>query len=346
MKDGIHVLDNTGEPMPMWNRFIFENLSATFYHQLEWKLVNQREFGHETRYLASIDEGQVNGVLPLVLIRSRLFGNTLSSLPFVNFCGPFAKSPEIEKALLAYAYEIARQEDVDYLELRSLNLCDRELLVSKDKVSLTVSLAESSEQLWDGFTSKHRNNIRRAYKSGLRVEQGQLELLDTFYDLLSRNWRDLGTPIYRKRFFRTILETFNSQTRIFVVYHGETPVATALNGYFQKTVEGMWAGSPFQYRRLQSNYVLYWEMIKSACDEGYCEFHLGRSSVDSGGEAFKKKWGGVIKQLYWQYYLPRGGNIPQLNVNNPKYSIAIAAWRKMPLWLTKAIGPTIARSIP
>ena len=171
-------------------------------------------------------------------------------------------------------------------------------------------------------------------------------MLDTFYDIMCNSWRTLGTPIYRKQYFREILEAFSDNTRIFVAYLDDIPVATAFNGYCGDTVEGMWAGVLPEHRRLQSNYVLYWEMIKNACEEGFHYFHLGRTSIESGGESFKRKWCADTKQLYWQYYLPDGGAMPQLNVDNPKYALAIAAWRKLPLWLTRTIGPILARSIP
>jgi lipid II:glycine glycyltransferase (peptidoglycan interpeptide bridge formation enzyme) len=178
------------------------------------------------------------------------------------------------------------------------------------------------------------------------VEHGHTEMLDIFYEIMCQSWRTLGTPIYRKSYFRSILEVFGEKIRIFVVYRGDTPVATAFSGYDKGTAEGMWAGGVPKYRNLNSNYVLYWEMIKLACEAGLDRFHLGRSSADSGGETFKKKWGATAQQLYWQYYLPDGGEIPQLNVNNPKYQLAIAVWRKMPLWATRVLGPTLARSIP
>jgi len=275
-----------------------------------------------------------------------LFGRILCSLPFVNYCGPSASTPDVEKTLLHRAYEIADEEQVDYLELRGLHTCDDRLPQSRSKVSMSIQLANDPDSLWSAFRSKHRNNIRRAYKSRLNVKSGHIELLDAFYDLMCQSWRDLGTPIYRKQYFRSILEAFGDKVQIFVVYNGNIPVATAFNGYSANTVEGMWAGSPFKHRKLQSNYVLYWEMIKSACVEGLEHFHLGRTSVESGGEAFKTKWGATTKQLYWQYYLPDNGEIPQLNVNNPKYALAINVWRKMPLWITRVAGPIIARNIP
>jgi serine/alanine adding enzyme len=39
-------------------------------------------------------------------------------------------------------------------------------------------------------------------------------------------------------------------------------------------------------------------------------------------------------------------SIPALNVNNPKYRLAINAWRRLPVTVTNALGPFLARSIP
>ena len=50
-------------------------------------------------------------------------------------------------------------------------------------------------------------------------EKFRLELLDGFYAVYARNMRDLGTPVYSKRFFRNILEVFPDSTGIFAVYH-------------------------------------------------------------------------------------------------------------------------------
>ena len=211
---------------------------------------------------------------------------------------------------------------------------------------MTISLDSNPDTIWSSFTSKHRKNIRRAYKNNLRVESGQFELLNTFYDLLCRSWRGLGTPIYRKKFFERILDAFGQDVLIHVAFKDDTPVATALTGHFRGTVEGMWAGSPIEYRNVQSNYVLYWEMIKTACEMGSEHFHLGRSSTGSGSESFKKKWSADTRQLYWQYYLPEGGPMPELNVDNPRYKNAIRLWQMMPVWMTRLVGPTIARSIP
>jgi FemAB-related protein (PEP-CTERM system-associated) len=342
----ISLRGDNAENRARWNDFLANCPTSNFYQRFEWKAINEQEFGHETFYLLLETDRMIQGAFPMVLVSSRLFGRILCSMPFVNFGGPVTNDTTTEEALLEEACNIAAKRNVDYLEIRSTRPLAGNLQSSEKKVSLTVKLGENADDIWNAFKSKHRTNIRRVYKDDVRVVSGHSELLDTFYEVMCRSWRALGTPIFSKRYFAAILAAFGDDIRIFVAYHGHIPVATTFNGHFKDTVEGMWAGSVPEGRRLQVNYVLYWEMIKDACERGFSQFHLGRSTIDTGGESFKKKWNAETTQLYWQYFMPSKGELPQLNVDNPKFRLAIQAWRQMPLWLTKTVGPLISRSIP
>jgi FemAB-related protein (PEP-CTERM system-associated) len=330
-----------------WDEFLDGRGDASFYHRFAWKGINERCFGHACHYLAALRQGAIVGVLPLVYLRSRLFGKILSSLPFVNYGGICSSDEEAEQLLLAEAGRLVREQGVDYMELRGTRKVGENLPTSEHKVSMTLDLSPGIDTVWDKFKTKLRTDIRRISKNtDLAVVSGGAELIDDFYTVLAAGWKGLGTPLYRRNYFEAIMAVFPDQTRIFVISYQGRPVASAFNGYDLGIVEGMWLGIDPRYRHLNANTLLYWEMIKQAGELGMRMFHLGRSSSDSGGEFFKKKWNAVPKQLYWQYLLGTKSTIPQLNVNNPKYRLAIAAWRKLPLGLTTLIGPHIARSIP
>lgn len=331
-----------------WDAFLQRTPGANFYQAYGWRQVNSRQFGHDTHYLVAraAAGGDIRGVLPLVLLKSRLFGTILCSMPFVNFGGPCAADADAAQALLTRAVSLTHELDANYAELRVLQPVRDDLPTTRHKVSMTIELDTDPDRVWQAFTSKHRTNIRRVYKNDIEVRHGRQELLNDFHRLLSLSWRRLGTPIYRKAYFAEILERFPETTRIFIAYRHDAPVAAAFNGYFKDTVEGMWAGTSPAHQKLQPNYVLYWEMIRHACENGYRHFHLGRSSVDSNAEQFKKKWNAHAQQLYWQYVLNGRQTLPELNVNNPKYRLAIALWRQLPLPATQWLGPLIARSIP
>lgn len=346
IEPAVQVIRCDDDRAGQWDAFVQDCPGASFYHLFGWKQINENSFGHETIYLAALQGGSLRGVLPVVYLKSRIFGNILCSMPFVNYGGPCSSDDRCEQVLLGEAASIVRERGADYLEIRGLKKVGMELPTSEHKVSLTVGLKPDAEELWEAFSTKHRTNIRRSYKNGLEVKVGASDLLDTFYGLLSENWRNLGTPIYGKGYFERILSTFPERIRIFAVYQRGTPVGAAMNGYFRDTVEGMWAATSAKHRDSDPNYVLYWEMIKHACENGYAVFHLGRSTAGSGGDLFKRKWNADPRQLYWQYVLGKNGDIPQLNVNNPKYRLAIRTWRALPVGITNLVGPYLSRSIP
>jgi len=339
----IHCDENHAQA---WDEYVARHEQGSFYHLFGWKRVNESSFGHRTYYLAAMDEGRIRGVLPLVYLTGGFFGRILCSLPFVNYGGPCADDPTIDQLLLDEARGIVEQQGIKYLEVRSMRKLGGDLPTSDHKVSITLTLDQNPDTLWNAFKTGHRNNIRRAYKRGLTVRSGGIELLDTFYDILSESWRNLGTPLYQKGYFECLMKAFPQETKIFVLDHEGAPVSSALNGHFRGVVEGMWLGALPKAREVESSYVLYWEMTKDACERGYQLYHLGRSTVDSGGEAFKKKWNTFPTQLYWQYIVRNGQPIPQLNVGNPKFRLAMDVWKELPLPITRVIGPWLAKGIP
>ena len=330
-----------------WNAFVAGSESGSFYHRYEWRGVFEESVGHDCYYLMALnEENSLAGVLPLVHLRSRLFGSILCSLPFLNYAGICASDAAAAGALMREAQALAERLRVNYLELRSASALQTAMPSSTNKVSMTIDLADDAEVLWKGFASKHRTAVRRALKNGLEVTRGGSELIEPFYAVMAESWRDLGTPFYHRSFFRSITDAFGSDIDVFVCRQGDRDVAAAMNGAGGSVVEGMWAGMSASGRGLMANYVLYWEMIKDACERGYGTYHLGRSTQGSGAEWFKKKWRAQSRQLYWYYHPVKSGGIPALNVENPKYALAIRAWRHIPVAVASAIGPSIAKSIP
>lgn len=328
-----------------WNAFVNLCPRANFYQRFEWAAVNRQRLGHRAEFLLAERGTEVVGVLPVVRVRSLLFGDVLASMPFVNFGGPAGIDDATEDALAAAAAARADALRCDHLQLRATRAFPG-FEVGTDKVSMTVTLDPDPEALMRSFSAKHRANVRRAQKNDISVRAGREELLDDFFRVLSLSWQRLGTPLYRRSYFADIVRRFGPGTRLFVAYHNGAPIATAFNGEFRGTVEGMWAGVDPRAQELQPNYVLYWEMLRDACERGLERFHLGRSTKDSGAVRFKEKWAATPQQLHWNYHLVRAREMPRLNPDNPKYARAIRTWQRLPLGVLRVIGPPLARLIP
>jgi FemAB-related protein (PEP-CTERM system-associated) len=331
-----------------WDKFVSTSDVSTCYHQSGWKDVVEKAFGHPTYYLMSEDSsGSIDGILPLVHMRSFIFGNFLSSMPFFNYGGFCAANRSIVDRLLTDAREVARETGADYIEFRhEHNLLD-ELPAKTTKASMRLLVPSDSTELFKSFPSKLRSQIRRAQKEGLTVTIGRSEELANFYSVFSENMRDLGTPVYGMSFFQTILDTFPDSTWICTVSTRDgMPIASGFLVGFKQILEIPWASSLRKFNVLGSNMLLYWSVLEFCCNQGFRVFDFGRSSIGEGTYRFKEQWGARPTTLYWHYWMGKDGNLPQLNPNNPKFELAIRVWKHLPVRVTRVIGPRLVKYLP
>ncbi len=339
-----------------WDAYVERHPEASAYHRFGWRDVMARAFGHESRYLiaergyghepaAAQGTREIVGVLPLVIFRSRLFGRYVVSLPFVNYGGIVADTPEAERALVDAAIAETRAAGGAYLELRHTRQQFAQLQAKRHKVGMEVALQSTEEGQWQAIDRKVRNQVRKGQKSGLRTAIGGAELVGDFYGVFSVNMRDLGTPVYSRRWFEGILEAFADGSRVFVVYSGERPVAGALVLWHGTTIEVPWASALRESNPMCANVLMYWEMLRFAVERGFQRFDLGRSTPGEGTFHFKKQWGAEPRELVWEYWTRDGARMPDLSVKNPKFQRAIAVWQRLPVGLTRVLGPPIVRHI-
>jgi len=331
-----------------WDKYVMASDQASCYHLIGWKKVIEKTFGHKTYYLLSEDENlEINGILPFVHLKSHLFGSFAVSLPYFNYGGICADREEIGNELLQAATDIARSNGMKHLELRHVQNTVAGLPVKTSKVSMRLSLPLTGEELMKSFPSKLRSQIKRPLQEGMYTQVAGEEELDAFYAVFSQNMRDLGTPVYAKTFFKNILKVFPSNISIYTVYTREKrPVASGFLIGFKDMLEIPWASSLRIFNKLSPNMLLYWSILEFACNHQYKIFDFGRSTPDEGTYRFKEQWGSKPTQLFWHYWMKNGGPLPELNPHNPKYELAIKTWQKLPLWLTKIIGPSIVKNLP
>jgi len=330
-----------------WDAFVKSAAEAESYHPYDWRKVFEEVYGHNCIYLiARADKSEVIGILPLVQLKSRLFGNFLVSIPCFNYCGTLAKTAAIRTELVSAAWCVAEKLGASHVELRHRAGLKVDLPYRDDKVSMQLSLPESDEQLWKGFSSKLRAQIRRPSKEGAICEEGGVELLGEFYSVFSRNMRDLGTPVFPKELFLEMCENFPDTTRLFVVRLDGKPCAAGITYGFRERLEIPSASALREFNRFSVNMLLYWTVLQYAIREGYRTFDFGRSTVDAGTYRFKKQWGAKPEQLHWHYCLRPGEAMPSLSPQNPKYKLATKIWQRLPVSVANFLGPRIVRNLP
>jgi len=301
------------------------------------------------------------GILPLVHLKHFLFGNSLISIPFFDMGGILGDDVPTEKVLLQEAIKIGEKLKVDNIELRHTeplpwfndfnpispnNSTNPITTVTKShKVRMLLELPESSDILMKSFKSKLRSQIKKPLKEGLTSKVGGLELLNDFYEVFSINMRDLGSPVHSKKIMRNVLEGFLDKAKIVIVYKDDQPVACSVVVGFKDTLENPWASALRKYSRLSPNMLLYWAMLEYACDNGYAYFDFGRSSPDEGTYKFKKQWGSEPTPLHWQYIYLKDAPADSVTTEKSKFDKAIQYWQKLPVSVTKFLGPKIRKHI-
>lgn len=324
--------------------YVKNHPSARIYHLPGWCRIIEKSFGHKSYYLLSKKDGAINGVLPLVRQKSRIFGDNLLSMPYLNFGGPIAENNETETALLNYANGIADEHGISSVEYRETK--SRQGYSHKEnKITMMLELT-TEEEHWKSIGAKRRAQVKRPIRLGIVPLKGKAELIDSFYSVLSENMRDLGTPFYSKQFFQNIVDEFNDYVTVHVIQIEDKPVGAALVFKFNNIADIPWASTLRSHNRFGTNMYMYWEVLKDVIHSECGVFDFGRSSKDSGTYRFKKQWGAEPVQLYWNYWLKEGETMPEVNPDNPKFKLAIAVWKKMPLFFTNWLGPKIAKNLP
>lgn len=329
------------------NRYLRNAQHLALTRDLRWLQIFRDAMKHRVYLLEATEQGVLVGLLPLVLMQSWLFGRRLVSLPYVNTSGVIANTAPQQQMLVQHARELADRLQVKSLELRHEQLVHGSALIEPavQKVHMRLELPDTVEALWKRFDPKVRNQVRKGEKNELTIRWGTKEELSSFYQIFSSNMRDLGTPVFSRTLFSTILETFPDDAELCTVYRGKIPVASGLLLHGQGITEVPSASSLRAYNSTCANMLMYWNMLKRAIERNQNVFDFGRSSPDSPTYQFKKQWGAKPEAAAWQYYL-RKGTASDMRPDNPKFRMLINTWKKMPLWLTRWIGPPIARVIP
>jgi FemAB-related protein (PEP-CTERM system-associated) len=328
-----------------WDAFVASRPEATFFHLAGWRRVIERAFRHRTFYLMAERDGVVTGVLPLTLVKTRLFGASLISNAFCVQGGPIAADMTSLKALDAAAVRLMEEVRVTVLEFRSA-AAHRSDWVSKGDLyaGFRKPIDPSVDRNMKAIPRKQRAMVRKGIQNGLRSQIDRDA--DRLHRVYSESVRNLGTPVFPKKYFELLLMAFPEHSDIVTITTGDgKPVASVLNFYFREEVLPYYGGGTIEARRLAANDFMYWEVMRRACERGCRIFDFGRSKLGTGAYDFKTYWGFEPVPLVYQFRLPPGQKVPDLNPLNPKFALFVKLWQKLPLAVAARLGPPIVRGL-
>jgi FemAB-related protein (PEP-CTERM system-associated) len=326
-----------------WDDLVARSAESTFFHRFGWRRLLCGALGYDDRYLCASDGDRLVGILPLVGVRSRLFGRSLSSLPFCSYAGPLAEDgphkQRVEGALIDAAVQLGVRLNVGHVELRGIRgwrpNAPRQTLYATFRAPLPGDLDSMK-----GIPQKRRNVVRKAVSLGLVASVSQEA--DRFFDLYAENARAHGTPALGRSFFHALLDAFESCSDVlFVADAAGRDLSAILNFYHRGEVLAYFAGEVSAARETNANDFKYWSLMRHAAARGCTRFDFGRSKAGTGSFQFKRLWGFEPTELQYEFpYLP-SGRVPQNNPNNPKFRAAIETWKRLPRPLVDRLGPML-----
>ncbi|MEO6800817.1 MAG: FemAB family XrtA/PEP-CTERM system-associated protein [Rhodanobacter sp.] len=326
-----------------WDAFVEDSPQATFFHVAAWRGMLEQTLGHRCHYLYAERSGVITGVLPLAEIRSRLFGHALISTPFCVYGGVVASDQDSETSLIEAATALADELGVEYLELRDRELRHPGWPVKDLYVSFRKAISPDHDKNLKAIPRKQRAMVRKGIAAGLQARHDGS--IADFYRVYAESVRNLGTPVLSRNYYIQLQQAFGENCEVTVVTHEGKPVAAVMSLYFRDEVHPYYGGSVAHGRDLAANDFMYWAVMQRAVDRGARLFDYGRSKQDSGSYHFKKHWGFEPQPLPYAYYLVRAREVPNLSPTNTKYSLFIKAWRRLPLPVSCALGPWLARDL-
>lgn len=341
----------------LWNKWVASHPDAHFYHLWEWGNVLSATYNYQRFYFVAKCDEDIVGVLPLVHIQSRIFGNKLVSLPFCEYGGPLLSNSlgssivdAVNRLFSKVVSELIKRLKVDYIEIRqpspSLPLSVLGFVPFGRYLTFRVDLTQGETGVWRNLDKKCRNAIRKAAKSGIKTIAVDEGLVKRYYDLHLNTQKRHGSPPHCEAFFTNMFNALNAKglaQMVLAVYDGR-----AIGGVIVFCLNGKmyWWGNVLdrKYASLNPTNSLLWHVIQWGMRNNFKIFELGRTRPEAKGiYRFKEGWGGQRVLLKDYVFATREMKLP--DPVQMKYVILSKMWSQLPLVLAQQLGPGIVSQI-
>lgn len=302
----VEILNTKDETI--WDDFVKSHEFGQFYHTIAWKDVLENSFPHIRANCLMLRDRSIKCIeaaLPLYLVKSRLIGNRLVSVPFGTLCDPLLCNSEQFKALLDCVFDLKEKFNCRKVELKIFKSAN---MVEDERLSIRcthkhhyLNLDEDFEKITKRFKRTVRQAVRKAKESGLEVIEGETDDdLKAFYKLYMKTRKRNFVPSQPYRFFKNLWKQFFADkllSLILVKKEGQI-IGGGIVIKFKDRATLEFLASDSDFLSVRPNHLLAYAAIKSAHEEQYTIFDFGRTAPeDTGLMRFKKYWGTDIVDL-------------------------------------------------
>jgi CelD/BcsL family acetyltransferase involved in cellulose biosynthesis len=278
-----------------WDDWLRHFPAASCFHSSAWARVLQGAYGHRTMGFVLKTGDEIQGMVPCGHANSRWLGRRVACMPFADFARPLVDDPSAYQELEAAILERGRASGWTLLEIRGGRDCVPDTPPSVVFWEHDLDLSPGKNVLLANCTDATRRNIRKAERSGLRIELSDSpEAVQRYYDLHCVTRRRLGSPPQPKQFFDSIWAHFIKPGNgiVGLAWHGTIPVAGVVVLRHATQSIYKFGAADERYQHLRPSNLVMWAAIQHSVGLGMKNFHFGRTSFHQEGlRHFKKGWG-------------------------------------------------------
>ncbi|MDR2655895.1 MAG: peptidoglycan bridge formation glycyltransferase FemA/FemB family protein [Oscillospiraceae bacterium] len=265
--------------------FIWKHPNGHFMQSLEWAKV--KPGWSSDAIISRGKDGEIKGSLFVLKKKTPVFNIHYLYAPRGPVCGcsdkeTFADLLEGVKALAkkcgGYKFTcdpIVPASDSNFLALMkefgfSLNKGRLEIgytIQPRFHYRLDIN-GRSADELFKSFNESTRRNIRKAIKFGVEVKVCGLEMVDEFARMMAVTGQRDGFMTRPANYFKNMFEVMGENFRLYIAFFGGRPISGAVCAHFGHVTYYIYGASDNVYRNVMPNYLMQWEMIKWAAENG------------------------------------------------------------------------------
>jgi FemAB-related protein (PEP-CTERM system-associated) len=328
-----------------WDDFVYNHPRATFFHLTGWRELVEKVWHYTPVYLLARQGRDIQGILPLFLVRSWPGGKRLISVPFAVAGGVCANDKETENLLVNEAIRITQQNNLGYLELRQIEATAMDLPFHTKYTTCYLDLTQGMEAIMKDLRKSLRRCVKKALDSEFEIDFECRDIRELF-QVYARAQRRFGTPVQGWKWIQALYQRFPENHAIVRVKAGTETAALALIRRFKDTVYGVIGSERPEYRSMNPFHFLNWRVMEDALQKGYKRFDFGRSLKDSGPYFHKLGWGVTPVAMHYTYYLRNNRPMPDHSQSSPRRKRFARVWRCLPLSVANTLGPVIRKRFP
>ena len=269
---------------PEWDSFVANCPDGHHVQTSLWGQVKATTDWQQIRIIASKDDQIVSGCQ--LLIRTIPYVGTVGYITKGPLCD--YSDPELAKIILQEALKVGKDSHLRYMVVQPPNngtLMDEHLLCCGFQPSwldvaptatILIDLSLSNRTLVKQMKRQNRQNIRRSEKQGIRIREGDLDDIHTFYLFhLATSERQDFKP-YAEEYFVRMWEILapHGNIKLFLADYLAEPVSALLVAVFRDTAIPKLFGWSGLHGQRRPNEALFWGAIKWAKDAGYRYFDM------------------------------------------------------------------------